>query len=406
MALHEPDWHAARQAARDAAPRHLAEERLGLAEADRRVLAADAVACSDLPAFDTSAMDGWAVAGLGPWTLVGAVLAGGAPTLALEPGQACLIATGAAVPAGATAVVRREVGEVAGDRLAAPDPQPGADLRPRGEECRVGDVLAPAGSAVNPAVIGSLAAAGLDQVRVTRAPRVAILLFGDELVHSGIAGPGRVRDALGPQLPGWLTRLGAHVVSQDTVADTLDDHVAAIRAARATCDVVLTTGGTAAGPVDHLHAAVEALGGELVVDSVAVRPGHPMALAQFASEAGTYSGGDAARQADGHVRWLVALPGNPMSAVVALLTLGAPLFDALLARPPAPLTRVTLGADAAAPAREHRLLACTLAGHEAHPVAHLGSAMLRGLAHADGFAVLPPGGGARGDHVEWLPLPA
>lgn len=398
MVLREPDWPTARRAANDAD--RLPVELVGLADADRRVLAGDAVALTDLPAFDTSAMDGWAVAGPGPWELVGAVLAGGAPTVALGPGQACLIATGAAVPSGATAVVRREVGTVTGDGLAASDPGPGADIRPRAEECRDGDVLATAGTTVNPALIGSLAAAGVDGVRVVRRPRIALVLFGDELVHSGIAGPGRVRDALGPQLPGWLTRLGATVVSSATAADTLEDHVTAIREARRGADVVVTTGGTAAGPVDHLHTAVAAIGGELVVDCVAVRPGHPMALARFVPPVG-----DAGPGPVPEARWLVGLPGNPMSAVVSLLTLGAPLLDALLGRPTRPLGSVTLGADATAPPREHRLLACTHVGQDAHPVAHLGSAMLRGLARANGFAVLPPGGASRGDTVQWLPLP-
>jgi molybdopterin molybdotransferase len=194
-----------------------------------------------------------------------------------------------------------------------------------------------------------------------------------------------VRDALGPQIPGWVGRLGADVVSLQRAEDTLAAHVAVIRGADA--DIVITTGGTAAGPVDHLHAAVAELGGEWLVDSVAVRPGHPMALARLAD------------------RWLVALPGNPQSAIVALLTLGAPLIAGLLGRWNADLPRVTLAADAKAPEHEHRLLASRLADGTARPVDHLGSAMLRGLAVADGFAVLPPGGAAAGSEVDWLALP-
>lgn len=376
--MREPGWYTARTAAVASA---LPAETVPVAAADGRTLAEPAVAGSDLPAFDTSAMDGWAVAGPGPWQVVGEVLAGRAPAISLSPGQAVVIATGAAVPTGTTAILRTEhavsTEPLTGD--ARPD-----DIRPAGQECRAGEELAAAGTVVSPALIGLLCAAGLDSVSVRRIPTVAVVLFGDELVDSGVAGPGQVRDALGPQLPGWLRRLGAEVVSVTRAEDTLAAHVRRIREARA--DIVVTTGGTAAGPVDHLHTAVAQVGGQWVVDSVAVRPGHPMALA---------------RLGDG---WLLALPGNPQSAIVALLSLGKPLVESMLGRWDPALPVVILGSAAQAPPHEHRLLACRLA-EQAHPVAHLGSAMLRGLAAADGFAVLPPGGADAGQQVAWLALP-
>jgi len=379
--MREPDWDTARSLLTDVAA--LPGETVPPALADTRTLAGPIEALTDLPATDTSAMDGWAVSGPGPWSVIGEVLAGATPMVTLQPGQAVVIATGAAVPVGTSAVLRTEHGTVAADTVDGPARS--SDLRPRGEECRAGDMLAPAGTIVDPALIGLACAAGIDELHVRRIPRVALLLFGDELVATGVAGPGRVRDSLGPQLPGWIRRLGAQVVSVAHAEDTLAAHVEAIRDTEA--DIVMTTGGTAAGPVDHLHAAVAELGGQWVVDSVAVRPGHPMA---------------AARMSD---RWLVALPGNPQSAVVSLLTLGAPLIAALLGRWSPGLPTVTLGADATAPAGEHRLLACRLDAGTASPVAHLGSAMLRGLVAADGFAVLPPGGAATGTRVRWLALP-
>jgi molybdopterin molybdotransferase len=382
--MREPDWPTARRLA--AAGRPSIEELMSLAEADGRVLAQAALAQTDLPAFDTSSMDGWAVCGPGPWTVIGEVLAGHAPGLGLSSGQCCVIATGAAVPAGSTAIVRRENGELIEGRLIA-EHVPGADIRPAGEECRRGEVLAQSGALMGPALIGLLSAAGIDAVSVRAKPRVAIVLFGDELVDSGVAGIGQVRDSLGPQLPGWIARMGAEVVSVSRAADTLTAHVDRIRQAAATADVVLTTGGTAAGPVDHLHTAVTQLDGTFLIDSVAVRPGHPMAMAQLADA------------------WLLALPGNPQSAIVALLSLGAPLIDSLLGRPQSPMPTVTLTQDTKAPPREHRLVASSLAGVRATPVEHLGSAMLRGLAAADGFAVITPGGAVAGASVDWLRLP-
>ena len=378
------EWYAARALASGAAA--LPAESVPLAAADGRTLAAPQRALTDLPAFDTAAMDGWAVAGEGPWQITGEVLAGSAPTVTLTPGAGCVIATGAAVPSGATAVIKREDGHVADGVMSAAYVR-GSHIRPAGEECRAGEVLIDSGTVVTPAIVGLLAAAGIDAVEVRRIPRVVLLLFGDELVDAGVAGVGQVRDALGPQLPGWVRRLGADVVELRRVEDTLEAHVAALREAAASADVVMTTGGTAAGPVDHLHAAVTEIGGRFVVDSVAVRPGHPMALAQVAQA------------------WLLALPGNPQSAIVSLLTLGQPLFDALLGRRSGDLPQVTLSQSATAPAHERRLLACELSGITAAPVQHLGSAMLRGLAIADGFAVLPPGGAAAGASVAWLALP-
>lgn len=376
--MREPEWHTARSCA-VADP--LPAEIVAIALAEGRTLAEPLVALTDLPAFDTSAMDGWAVAGEGPWEVVGQVLAGSAPAMTLAAGQAVVIATGAAVPEGTTGILRTEHRE-AGALLTGP--ARASDLRPRGEECRRGEELAAAGTVVRSGLIGLACAAGIDEVSVRRVPRVSVLLFGDELVESGVPGPGQVRDALGPQLPGWVRRLGGEVTSVSRAQDTLEAHVDAIR--KAPGDVVMTTGGTAAGPVDHLHSAVAELGGEWVVDSVAVRPGHPMALARIGN------------------RWLVALPGNPQSAIVSLLTLGAPVLEGMLGRWSPELPTVELGADATAPAHEHRLLACTFDG-VATPAAHLGSAMLRGLAAADGFAVLPPGGATAGSTVEWLALP-
>ncbi len=387
----EPRWDEAR-AALAAAVRPLPPVRASIEACDRLVLAEDLIARTALPSFDTSAMDGWAVAGTGPWTVLGESLAGRPSAVLLTPGQAVLIATGAVVPDGA-AVVRSEDGHLvsgpAGAVLHAADPVGRTHVRPAGEECAAGELLAPAGTIVTPVLIGLAAAAGHDDLRVVPRPRVALVLFGDELATSGVAGAGMVRDSLGPQVPAWLSRLGAQVVSVSRAADTLPAHVAAIRDAAARADLVLTTGGTAAGPVDHLRAAISACGGEVLVDRVAVRPGHPML-------AGTAGG----------AVWLVGLPGNPQSAIVTLLSLAAPLLAGLAGRPALPeLASTRAGQDIAAPAHEDRLVLGTISDSVFMPGSHLGSGMLRGLAGATGFAVLPPGGVRAGDWVRWLPLP-
>ncbi|ROR43264.1 molybdopterin molybdotransferase MoeA [Kitasatospora cineracea] len=383
-------WPAARRAARTAVPRPLPVERVELAAAAGRTLAEPLAALTDLPAFDTSAMDGWAVAGPGPWRLSGRVLAGQA-CLPLADGAAVEIATGAQLPPGATGVLRREHGVLTelpdGAAQLRGEVVPGQDVRPRGQECGRGEELLPAGLPVTPAVLGLAAAAGHDRLAVHRRPTVELLVLGDELLVAGLPGPGRVRDALGPLLPPWLAGAGAELLGSRYVRDDFGLLRDAIR--RSPADLVLTTGGTAAGPVDFLHAALEATGGHPLVDGVAVRPGHPMLLAAL-------PGG----------RHLVGLPGNPLAAVAGTVTLALPLLHALSGRT----------APAAGPAEP---LAAALPGHPVdtrlHPVRrsaaglaplpHDGPAMLRGLARAEALAVVPPGGLAAGEYAEVLALP-
>ncbi|MEU6849393.1 molybdopterin molybdotransferase MoeA [Actinacidiphila alni] len=368
--------------------RDLGEDALGM------TLARPLTALTDLPSFDSSAMDGWAVAGPGPWRLRGhAVLAGQQrPAEPLHGGHAIAIATGAAVPAGTTAVLRSEHGwtqrrtdgEWLQVRSPHPAPTPGQEVRARGQECRGGDELLPAGTLVTPAVLGLAAAAGYDELTVTVRPRVDVLVLGDELLDHGLPRSGRVRDALGPMLPSSLRALGAEVTS---VRRLVDDEEALRRAVSdSTADVVVTTGGTAGGPVDHLHPVLARIGAKLLVDGVAVRPGHPMVLAELPS--GTH---------------LIGLPGNPLAAVSGVLTLAAPLLRTLAGRPaPAPYA-APLTADVTGHPVDTRLVPVVFDDDSAaRPLHFSGPAMLRGLAEADGMAVIPPGGARAGDDTAVL----
>lgn len=392
----EPSWDLARAVANEI-PTPVGVEQVPLAAADRRVLAGNVVAATALPPVAMSAMDGWAVAGDGPWQVLGQQLAGQPLVDPLVEGQAVRIATGAAVPQGSLGVLRSEHGRVTPDGVLDGSVRAGQDLRPAGAEAVAGEVLIAAGTVLSPVHLGLAAAGGLDGLVVFRRPRVRVLVFGDELLDRGPARDGRVRDSLGPQLPAWLTRMGLEVLDVVAVADTLDAHRAAL-AATGDCDVVVTTGGTAAGPVDFLHAALAYTGGGLVVDSVAVRPGHPMVLGRWEQRPGDLDGRGC--------RWLVGLPGNPQAAVVALVTLGVPLVAGLFGRPLADLGQVVLDADLAAPPGMTRLVAAALGSGRAVPVGYAGSGMLRGLASADGFAVVPAGGAPAGSEVRWLPLPS
>ncbi|WFE51054.1 molybdopterin molybdotransferase MoeA [Micromonospora sp. WMMD1155] len=369
-----------------------------LADIDGFTLAEPLTTRTDLPAFPTSSVDGWAVRGTGPWRVVGRVLAGSSPAPLTEDGTTVEIATGAMVPEGATAVLRVEESAASSTGLISGTPRQTPEWRRPGEEAYADEELLPVGTPVDPAVIGLAASCGHDTLLVRRAPRAALLVFGDELLTAGPPAAGRVRDALGPAVPAWLRRYGCQVRPSDVVgpvADTLPAHVAALRSALAGADLVCTTGGTMNGPVDHLHPTLEALGADYVVNTVAVRPGFPMLLARLADP-------------DGRIRFVAGLPGNPQSAIVALVSLVAPLLAGLQGRSMPVLPQATL-AEAVSGRGDHTHLALVRldrAAGTAYPVRHVGSAMLRGLAGADGFAVIRPGTrGEPGDRVPIVPLP-
>ncbi|MEU6771687.1 molybdopterin molybdotransferase MoeA [Streptomyces sp. NPDC046759] len=353
------------------------------------VLAAPLDALTDLPSFDTSAMDGWAVAGPGPWEVRDeGVLAGHAQPEPLTDGEAVRIATGARIPADTTAVLRSEHGRTdsQGRVHATREIVHGQDIRPRAQECRTGDQLLPVGTRVTPAVLGLAAAAGYDTVTAVPRPSAEVLVLGDELLTEGLPHDGLIRDALGPMLPPWLRALGAEVVAVRRIRDDAKALQKAVKGS--TADLIVTTGGTAGGPVDHVHPTLERLGAELLVDGVKVRPGHPMLLARTKE-----------------AQHLVGLPGNPLAAVSGLLTLAEPLLRTLAAHPaPEPYTLPLSQAVQGHP-YDTRLIPVVLRGDRAVPLRYNGPAMLRGIAAADALAVVPPGGVRQGEETELLDLP-
>ncbi|MGW0629980.1 molybdopterin molybdotransferase MoeA [Streptomyces sp. NPDC002758] len=389
-----PSWEEARSLARRSAGAPLGSIGLAAGDALGHALAAPLDALCDLPPFDTSAMDGWAVAGPGPWRSYGGIVLAGTDPEPLRQGTAVPIATGARLPQGATAVLRRERAKSDGERIwhTPPDVLPvGRDIRPRGQECQSGEPLLPVGTTVTPAVLGLAAAAGYDRLSVHRRPRVELLLLGDELLRNGVPRGGRVRDALGPLLTPWLGACGAEPIGVRMVGD--DAGLLREAVERSPADVVITTGSTAAGPVDFLHDVLGGLGAALPVDSVAVRPGHPMLLAELPPAA------------DDRARHLVGLPGNPLAAAAGMVTLAVPLLQRLGGHTdPEPMLR-RVAAGLPGHARDTRLLPVRHTGSEMVPLPFDGPAMLRGLALADGFAVVPPGGVPAGTVVEVLELP-
>lgn len=381
MTLVEPSWDQARSAAANLG-NFLGSVKLPINEATDRIIAIDAKPLVELPTYETSAMDGYVVAGVGPWKLIGEIKAGSPYKEVMKNGEALGIATGAVIPAGAFGVLRWEHATVEGDVVSG-ETSERKDFRPAGEEAKLEDVLIAKGCKLNPGRIGLLAASGYDEVEVSVKPKVALILFGDEIQLSGIPKDGFVRDSLGPQIPAWFEKLGCEVISVQYVSDNLEETISAINNASKLADIVATTGGTADGPRDFLHAAIAALNGEVIVDKVACRPGHPQLLATVNNKP------------------LIGLPGNPQSAVVALMTLGQPLINSMLGVPNNDLPVIKSQDNFEAQPGFTRLVLGNLVNGNFVMGQFLGSAMLRSLAHAEGFAVCtnPP------TSLRWLGLP-
>ncbi|MBI1757738.1 MAG: molybdopterin molybdotransferase MoeA [Actinobacteria bacterium] len=363
-------WSQARAAAHAAAT-PLPPDTVPLAEALGGTLATSMRAAVPVPGFDLAAMDGYAVSGSGPWQVSRVVLAGHGDPGDLGAGEAVEVATGAPVPRGTGAVLPYEDACRSDDQVRGAV-QDGRHVRRTGDDVPIGAELLAAGSMVGPAALGLAASVGLDVLALRQRPRVVALLTGDEIVHSGRPGSGRVRDAIGPQLPGLLGWFGAELTLRLPVPDQPAGELAAALAA-AQGEVVLSCGATASGPADHLHTALAELGGRLVVDGVACRPGHPQSLAVLP---------------DG--RYVVGVPGNPYAALVAMYTLVQPLIGGLSGRPLRHLPRARLAGDLPQSAVDTRLVPTRWAGDTLVPTGRDRPGSLWGAAQADVLAVVPP----------------
>jgi molybdopterin molybdotransferase len=297
----------------------LGTELIPVDEADGRVLGEDLLSSVDLPPFDYSAMDGYAVVaadfqGAGPWELAVAFeQRAGASGGRVTPGSVARIFTGAPLPEGADAIVMQEDTERRAERvLVRAAPRLGNHVRRRGEGLAQGAVALTRGTRLNPFRVGLVAALDRAQVRVARRPRVALLCTGDELRDAGSAPrAGSIPDSNGPSLAALARRTGAHVVRLPRTSDDLELTQAAIRTALAEHDVLLTVGGVSVGDHDVVKAALEAEGVGIDFWKVKIKPGKPLAFGRRGSS------------------FVLGLPGNPVSAQLTLCLFGLPLLRAL-----------------------------------------------------------------------------
>jgi molybdopterin molybdotransferase len=413
---------AAREAILAAVGTPLAADVVPLERALGRVAATPIRAVTDLPPWDNSAMDGYAVRsgdvrGAGEddpvrLPVVGEVAAGAQGTAVVEPGTAVRIATGAPVPPGADAVVPVEL-----TTPLDPDGRPlaprgsgstatlpaavlvhqavpaGGSIRRRGEDVARGDLLLEAGEPVTPAAIALLAGAGVARVSVHRRPRVAVLVTGDELRAPGEElGPAGIFDANGPALRALVRQSGAIPLGLGIARDNEDAVVARLEEGIAVSDVVIVSGGVSVGPYDVVKAAFQRVG-QVALWRVAIQPGKPFAFGR-------------ATAPDGHPVLLFGLPGNPVSVFVTFEVFVRPALRALagerLVVPP--LDRGIL-LDDVTKSRDRRAFLRVRAerGEDGAPrrdpagrvllrlAGGQGSHVLSALARADGLAVVPEG---------------
>lgn len=286
------------------------------------VLAAPFDAADDLPRFDDSAMDGWALrsadaAAAGGRLPAGpAVMAGDEPA-PIAPGTAVRVMTGARLPAGADCVVPKELArEESGTVVFAEPPEAGQHVRAAGSDCRRGERLIDAGRPLGPFEAGVLAAHGLREVRAVPRPRVAVLTSGDELRRPGQSlGTSSLYDSSSPALCAALKGWGAVPVPVGAAADDASDILLHLKTALASADAVFITGGVSVGDRDLTRSVLGSLGAREVFWKTAVKPGKPLLFAMLG----------------GRPVW--GLPGNPVSSLVTAEVFARPALERMAGLP-------------------------------------------------------------------------
>ena len=370
--------------------RPLGSETVTLQEAAGRVLAERAFSPVDLPLFDNSAMDGYAVRSLdltgaspdGPIALrlIGKAAAGEVFPGAIETGTCVRVFTGSPLPSGADAVVMQE--DTRPDR-AQPDRlwflgavKPWENVRLQGEDLKRGANLVAARSRLTAGQVALLAAAGIAEVEVARRPRVSQLATGNELIEPGTPlTPGKIYESNRVMLATLLQRAGAIPKIFPPVPDTLEGTRAALEQAAAEGDAAVTSGGVSVGECDFVKAAFEKLGGKLALWKISLKPGKPFVFGQAAQ------------------KFLFGLPGNPVSALVAFQLLVRPALAAMQGATDLSLPRLTgvLTESLVNPANRRHFMRVVM--DDAGQVRSAGtqaSHSLSSLAKANGLVDVPP----------------
>ncbi|NJM44545.1 MAG: molybdopterin molybdotransferase MoeA [Brachymonas sp.] len=383
-------------------------------EADGRVLAQDVISALDVPGFDNSQMDGYAlrsseVREAGTVLQVTQRIPAGHFGKPLESLSAARIFTGAPMPAGADCVVMQEdcelVNACEGGVRINTVPKAGQWVRQRGEDVKAGHQALSKGERLSPASLGLAASLGFDQLQVSRRPRVALFSTGDELVMPGEIKPqdmppGAIYNSNRFFLRAMLLRSGCDVTDLGIVPDQREATVAALQNAAQSHDLIVTSGGVSVGEEDHIKPAVQQLG-SLDLWSISMKPGKPFAYGRVKCA------GEGESQGFAH---FVGLPGNPVSSFVTFLLLVRPLLARLEGQTGdlSTLNSIALRADfirAKADKRREFLRVKHNASGGLDVFPNQNSSVLTSVVWADGLVDLPAGQTvARGDVVRFIPF--
>jgi len=363
----------------------LETETVGLEQSLGRVLAQEIRANRDLPPFDVSAMDGFALRSAdvvnapAQLAIIEDIKAGDLPTQTVAAGQCARIMTGAPVPPGADAVIRAEdTQEVSANRVQINKPvKPKNDVRPLGENMRDGDVVLTVGTEITPGVIGVLATVKAAQFAVFRRPRVAILSTGNELEGMDEpVDPNKIPDSNSHALMAQVQALGIEPVLLGIARDDPAELEQYLRRGLE-YDVLLVSGGTSVGVHDYVRPTIEKLGVQMKFWRVAMKPGHPLAFGMTDKTA------------------VFGLPGNPVSSMVCVEEFVAPALRCMMGN--MRLYRRTLSARLANPIKHQPgrtefvrvQLARDEAGYSASATGTQSSGVLLSMARADGLMIVP-----------------
>lgn len=274
-----------------------------LDKANGMVCAEDVFSPMDVPSFDNSAMDGYAIAweaGVHSWELAGEIAAGAKHTNLLPSGKAVRIFTGAPLPAGADTVIQQEWVSAEDNQITLQDQgiEKGMHVRKKGAQTRMGDIILSKGMLLTPGGIGLLASVGITQISVYAPPTVCILITGNEIKELGQAlEQGEIYNANGPVLETYVRQEGIEKIEILKVRDTSEDVHHAIHTALSSHDMLIVSGGISVGDYDFVKGGLEAAGVTELFYKIKQKPGKPL----FAGKKGE--------------QLIFALPGNPASVI-------------------------------------------------------------------------------------------